>query len=228
VVSLIAATVTGVDRPVGIEEEIVWSYELGTKGTFAEGRASVEVAVYYNDWQNLMVNVVVEPVTRLSALANAAEARTIGVELSLSVQPVERLNLQLSASHVDAEYTEAAAGVNIRKGDRVTGVPENTLAASATYRWPLTAALNAFVFGQAQYTSDQVDVINNAVPSDDVTLLGARLGVEGRAWGVYLSGENLSDENAASSYTSQINGVVMPAVRPRPRTVGLNMSYRFR
>lgn len=228
VVSLIAATLTGVDIPVGIEEEIVWSYELGTKGTFADGRASLEVAVYYNDWQNLMVNVVVEPVTRLSALANAAEARTIGAELSLSVQPVERLNLQLSASHVDAEYSEAAAGVNIRKGDRVTGVPENTLAASATYRWPLTAALNAFVFGQAQYTSDQVDVINDAAPSDEVTLLGARLGVEGRFWGVYLSGENLGDENAAWSYTSQSNGVVMPAVRPRPRTVGLNMSYRFR
>ncbi len=61
VVSLIAATLTGVDVPVGIDEEIVWSYELGTKGTFAGGRASVEVAVYYNDWQNLMVNVVVEP-----------------------------------------------------------------------------------------------------------------------------------------------------------------------
>lgn len=227
-VSLISAALMGMNVPVGIEEEIVWSYELGAKGTFAGGRASLEAAVYYNDWQNLMVNVVVEPVTQLSALENGAQARTIGAELSLSVQPVAGLNLQLAASHVDAEYTEASANVNIRKGDRVTRVPKNTLAASATYRWPLTATLNAFVFGQAQYTSDQVDLINNLAPSDDVTLLGARLGVEGQSWGIYLFGDNLSDENAAMSVAGLVNGIVLPTARPRPRTVGLNMSYRFR
>lgn len=227
-VSLIAAALSGMDIPVGIEEEIVWSYELGAKGTFAGGRASVEAAVYYNDWQNLMVNLVVEPVTQLSALQNGAEARTIGAELSLSAQPIEGLNLQLSASHVEAEYTEADAGVNIRKGDRVTRVPENTLTASATYRWPLTAALDAFVFGQAQYTSDQVDLINNLAPSDDVTLLGTRIGVEGQSWGLYLFGDNLTDENAAMSVAGVVSGMVLPTARARPRTVGLNMSYRFR
>ncbi|MFC4311953.1 TonB-dependent receptor domain-containing protein [Steroidobacter flavus] len=227
-VSLITAALSGIDVPVGIEEEIVWSYELGAKGTFANGRAALEAAVYYNDWQNLMVNVIVEPVTQLSALQNGAEARTIGAELSLSVQPIEGMNLQLSASHVDAEYTEADAGVNIRKGDRVTRVPENTLSASATYRWPLTATLDAFAFGQAQYTSDQVDMINNLEPSDEVTLLGARLGLEGKSWGLYLFGDNLSDENAAISVAGVSNGMVLPTARPRPRTVGLNMSYRFR
>jgi iron complex outermembrane receptor protein len=227
-VSLISAALAGIDVPVGVEEEIVWSYELGAKGTFAEGRASLEAAVYYNDWQNLMVNVVVEPVTQLSALQNGAEARTIGAELSLTLQPVKDLNLQFSASHVEAEYTEAAAGVNIRKGDRVTRVPEDTLSASATYRWPLTNSLNAFLFGQAQYTSDQVDVINNLEPSDDVTLFGARAGVEGQSWGLYLFGDNLSDEDAAMSVAGVFNGLVLPTARPRPRTVGLNLSYRFR
>ncbi|WP_129777741.1 TonB-dependent receptor domain-containing protein [Peristeroidobacter soli] len=227
-VSLISAALIGMDIPVGIEEEIVWSYELGAKGTFAAGRASVEAAVYYNDWRNLMLNVVVEPVTQLSALQNGAAARTIGAELSLSAQPIEGLNLQLSASHVEAEYTEADAGVNVRKGDRVTRVPENTLAASATYRWPLTATLDAFVFGQAQYTSDQVDLINNLAPSDDVTLLGTRLGAEGQSWGIYLFGDNLTDENAAMSVAGVVNGLALPTARPRPRTVGLNMSYRFR
>lgn len=227
-VSLITAVLSGIDVPVGIEEEIVWSYELGAKGTFAGGRASIEAAVYYNDWQNLMVNVVVEPVTQLSALQNGAEARTIGAELSLSMQPIDGLNLQLSASHVEAEYTEADPGVNIRKGDRVTRVPENTLTTSASYRWPLTATLDGLVFGQAQYTSDQVDLINNLAPSDDVTLVGARLGVEGQSWGLYLFGDNLTDENAALSVAGLVNGMVLPTARPRPRTIGLNMSYRFR
>ncbi len=130
---------------------------------------------------------------------NAAEARTIGAELELiAVQPIEALeSAALGQSRGCGIHRSGRGCGNIRKGDRVTGVPENTLAASATYRWPLTAALDAFVFGQAQYTSDQVDVDQQyRTVATTSTLLGARLGVEGRAWGVYLFGDNLSDENA--------------------------------
>lgn len=226
VVSLVTAALTGRTIPTGIDEETLWSYELGAKGTFAEGRAALEAAVYYNDWKDLQINVVLDAASQLSALVNGARARTMGAELSLIVQPVERLDLRLAASHIDAEYLEADPGINIRKGDRVTSVPEYTLSTSATYRWPLTSTLTAFAFGEGQYTSERVDVINNGVPSDNVTMFDARLGVEGQAWNLYLFGDNLTDEDGALG----VGALSTPGiqVRARPRTVGVNMSYRFR
>lgn len=226
VASLITAALLGMPIQVGVEEETLWSYELGAKGTFAGGRAALEAAIYYNDWDNLQLTIVLDPVSQLSAFVNGARARTIGAELSLSVQPIDGLNLRLSASHVNAEYVSAVPGVNIRKGDRLTSVPENTLSASATYRRPLTGEITAFAFGQAQYTSDQVDIINSGVPSDSVTLVDARLGLEWRSLGLYLFGDNLTNEDGAIS----VGSVLLPgmATRPRPRTVGVNMNYRFR
>ncbi len=226
VVSLITATLIGRTIPIGIDEETLWSYEVGAKGTFAGGRAALEAAAYYNDWKNLQLNAVLDAVSQLSALINGGTARTVGAELSLTLQPVDDLSLRLTASHIDAEYTESKPGINIRKGDRVTSVPENTASLSATYRWPLTNSLKGFAYGIAQYTSDRVDLLNNAIPSDDYTVVDMRLGVEGKAWGIYLFGDNLTDENGAIdvSFLTALG----TAPRLRPRSYGVNTSFSFR
>src|SRR5262249_10457210 len=77
VVSLITATLLGRTIPIGIDEETLWSYEVGAKGTFAGGRAALEAAVYYNDWKNLQLNAVLDAVSQLSALINGGTARTV-------------------------------------------------------------------------------------------------------------------------------------------------------
>ncbi len=224
VASLIAAALAGRTIAVGIDEETLWSYEIGSKSTFAGGRAALEAAIYYNDWRDLQLTVALA--SGLSGFANAGRARTLGGEVSLSVQPVEDLDLRLSASHIDAEYAESITGVNPHKGDRVSGVPENMVSASASYRWPLTSALKGVVYGSAQYTSERVDVVNVTLPSDNVTVLDTRLGVEGRSWGLYLFGDNLTDEDGAVDVRFPVLAYAAP--RLRPRTYGVNMNYRFR
>jgi len=224
--SLVPAILTGrTDVPTGIKEDRLWSYELGTKGSFAGGRVTLESAVYLNDWDNLQVNVVVDPANFISALINAGSARTVGLEVALALRPVDGLTFRLSGSQMKAEYTEDVPNANIRDGDRVRGVPETTLAAAATYRWPLGTTINGFVHGNAQYTSDRVDVPNGLIPSDSLTTVDLRIGVEGASWGAYLVGENLTDENGAADVIFPGFGGV--TTRLRPRTYGLNLRYNF-
>jgi iron complex outermembrane receptor protein len=224
-ISLLLGILQGVEVPTSVEPEELWSYEIGTKGTFANGRASLEGAVYYNDWKDLQTLVVLSATPRVAGLINGGTARTSGVEVMLTVRPLDRLTLQAGGGYVDAKYTQDIAGTPVRDGDRIVGVPEVTASASATYRWPLTNSLGGFAYGGAQYTSDRTDVASSALPSDSTTTLGLRLGVEGQAWSAYLFGDNLTDEDGAVDV--RLQGIDGPATRLRARTFGVNVRYNF-
>ena len=187
---------------------------------------TLEGAVYRNDWDDLQTPVLVDPATFLNALINAGGARTVGLEMSAAWQPINGLILRLSGSHMEAEYTEDVLNANIRDGDRVLGVPETTLSAAATYRWPLSSALNGFLHGDAQYTSDRVDIASGQLPSDALTSVDLRIGLEGESWGAYLVGDNLTDEEGAADVIFQGFGGGI-TTRLRPRTYGLTLRYSF-
>lgn len=225
IISLVLGILQGVEIPTAIEPEALWSYEIGTKGTFADGRASLEGAVYYNDWKNLQTLVVLNPSPRVAGLINGGTARTAGAEVMLTVRPLDHLTLQAGGGYVDAKYTQDIAGTPVRNGDRIVGVPKVTASASATYRWSLSNSLGGFAYGAAQYASDRTDVASGALASDSTTTLGLRLGVEGQAWSAYLFGDNLSDEDGAVDV--RFLGADGPATRLRPRTFGVNLRYNF-
>ncbi len=224
VVSLVSAILATppLTIPVGVDPETLWSGEVGTKGQFAGGLLTVDADVFYNDWKNLQT--VVFPAPRIGALVNGGPARTEGVELALGVHPAAGLTLQLSSSYVDAKYTSDVANTTIRDGDPIVGVPKLSVAGSAMYRWPLWSDLGGFARADYQHTSARYDVINNVAPSDTINALNVRLGVEAKAWGVYLTGENLTNENGAVDVTQSGNA---GAARLRPRTIGLKLSYKY-
>ncbi len=221
--SLILATLAGIRVPLGIDSESLWSYEIGAKGQLAEGRMSLEGAVFRNDWESLQLN---RSLGLWSALLNGGTARTRGIELAAVLRPLDGLDIRLSMSRLNAEYTESVSGINVSSGDRIGGVPETGASATATYRWPVSRALTGFIFASAQYTSDAIDLINTAIPSDDTTAVDMRLGIEGQSWGIYLLGQNLTDENGAVGVGYPFYNGTTP--RMRPRTYGVNARYSFR
>ncbi len=208
--------------PVGIEPEKLWSYEIGTKGTLADGSVELEADVFYNHWSN--IQTLVFPAPRVGALVNGGPARTQGFETSLAWMPVAGLRLQLAGSYVNAKYLEDVANTNIHDGDRIPHVPKFTLSASANYRWALTEGLEGLVRADFAHASERTDTVNLAVPSDAVNSINLRLGLEGRAWGAYLSAENLTDEDKAIDAAQSGN---LGQARLRPRTLGLQLRYKY-
>ena len=221
--SLGLAALFGVDIPSGIDPEELWSYEAGTKATLMDGRASFEAAVYYNDWDDLQVPVVVTPQVR--ALVNGGKARSQGIELGFSILPVQGLTLQFTGAYVDAEFTESVPGINIADGDRIPGVPEKTFSALGTYRWGFRDGMEWFANAAAQYTSERTDTLNLAAPSDSTTTVNLRFGLEGERWAGYLFADNVTDEDGAFGVYQL--GPMGPAPRFRPRTLGVQLRWRY-
>jgi outer membrane receptor protein involved in Fe transport len=222
-ISLGLALLSGLSIPSAIDPENLWSYELGVKGTFMDGRALVEAAIYHNDWKKLQVPVAVSPQVR--ALVNGGSAQTRGAEVGLTLMPLKGLTFNLSAAYTDAEFTDDVTGINISDGDRIPEVPKTTFASSATYRWPLLDGMDGFVYAGMQNNAKRTDELNFAEPGQAITSIDLRVGLEAAHWAAYLFADNLNDEDdAVSPYALGPQG---PATRLMPRTIGLQLRTMF-
>ncbi len=223
VISLQSAILSNppISIPIGIDPETLWSYEVGTKGQFAEGMVTLEADVFYNNWKNLQT--VIFPAPRIGALINGGPARTQGVEVALGLRPISGLLLQITGSVVDAKYTSDVAGSSVRKGSSIVDVPKSQFAASGMYRWPMSDGLTGFARAELQHTSPRSGTILGVSNSDSITAVNARFGVEAASWAVYVSAENLTNEDGAVGISVGGNSGV---ARLRPRTLGIQFSYK--
>lgn len=232
----------GIDVPAGAEEEDLWTYELGYKSEFNDGKVLLEAAVFHNEWDNLQQSAPVILQT-LNAILNAGSATSTGAELGLTFKPNERLSVGGNVSWNDSKYGEdvSVSAIDIATGDtvpvlvfpkdqRLANVPEWTASLWADYRWPLefgNGAWEGYFHADAQYR----DVITNAdgaggsLLSDDSLVTRARIGIDNETWGVFLYANNLFDEDSA--FTPANPEFSIQATRLRPRTIGLNVKYRL-
>jgi hypothetical protein len=103
-------------------------------------------------------------------------------------------------------------------------VPKVQFAAAAMYHWPITGSLGGFARADVQHTSARSGKILGLPDSDTVNDVNARLGIEAGSWAVYLSGENLTNQDGAVDIPQSGNAGV---ARLRPRTIGLKLSYKY-
>jgi outer membrane receptor protein involved in Fe transport len=157
------------------------NYEVGLRSRWADGRLTLNGALYYIDWQDpQLASVTVngsQPITK-----NGEGARTTGVEISLDASVTDRFVLGLSYSHSKAELTEVAPAL-IREftppgfgpgstydgldpvyldgqpGDRLPGSPEDQATVYFGYdftlspRWDLTLNYGVSAIGDVITTT---------------------------------------------------------------------------
>ncbi len=97
--------------PETVDEEQSRNYEIGAKTSLLDGRASLNVALYYIDLfdQQLTQTAFVETPTGSVAnsyIENVGKTVSKGVELELSIQLTENWDLQLGYSYNDSEIKE--------------------------------------------------------------------------------------------------------------------------
>jgi iron complex outermembrane receptor protein len=130
------------------DDETVLNYEVGAKTLLADGRVTVNAAVFYSDIDDLQV--IADAGSCSSRIVLNAQAESMGAELELFARPSASWDLGLSATWVQAEITQTrltATGqpiAGIREGNRLPTSPEFQVSASATYSWPLAATLEGF------------------------------------------------------------------------------------
>jgi iron complex outermembrane receptor protein len=99
------ATAPSAFLPFGPEK--VWSYELGTKSDWMDGRLRANVTLFYMDVSDLQTpSALINPVTGAITFItrNFADYENQGIELELTYLPIDGLNLYANVGYQDDEY----------------------------------------------------------------------------------------------------------------------------
>jgi len=193
------------------------NFEIGSKNTFWDGRAIVNVALYRIDVTNQQVistqDVLTSAGTRLiTAAFNVGESRVNGAEVEATVRPLDAWTLGLGLGYADQEFTNgnpvvlsASSAVTFpgRAGDpvvlagkRQANVPVWNGAVSASYKAPLGGAgLELNVRTDALYRGSFYGDLANIAKVPDSWKLNLRAAVaRNDTWEAAFYGRNLLND----------------------------------
>ncbi|MES2959070.1 MAG: TonB-dependent receptor [Pseudomonadota bacterium] len=213
------------------------SYEIGYKAALAGGTASIEAALFRTDWKDVVVQRgTVSGGVTYQHFVNAGDAKVQGAEATLLLFPMQGLTLRTTGAYTDSRLTTDAPSAGGLSGDRMPFVPKWTASLAADYRFPI-AGHSAWVGGVVGYIGQRRSDFSQVPDVLDVpsyTTLGLNAGVEFGNVRVSVYGKNLTDERGlnhanALGTASPGNPVGNPigAGTIQPRTIGIDLAYRF-
>jgi iron complex outermembrane recepter protein len=217
--------------PTAFDSDRLWSYEIGSKLSFADRRAVINTSIYYIDWTDVQQTVLLDG-CGFTFLGNVGAARSRGFEIEMAFQPTDHLNLTANVSTTDAEFTKSNPDVGIEAGDRPPLVPRWTAAGGAQYSFLLPTGHEAYVLADYQF---QDAVLNGYAThyQKSYSTANARFGITlNDNTQVTLFVDNFTDARPQLFFFSHDDvGPLVPQQRldiisGRPRTYGISFSYR--
>ncbi len=112
--------------PESYSSDKTWSYELGAKDKWLDGKLTTDASVYYINWDKIQQDVYL-PLCGLQYTANLGQAVSKGFDLQVDYQMLESLHLDATLGYSDARYTANAFSADgtllIANGDAIGGQP---------------------------------------------------------------------------------------------------------
>ena len=239
------------------DEETVLSYEVGAKMGLLGGAATLNIAVFRMEYEDLQVSALVGDSFRVG---NAGESISQGIEVDGRWLLTERLTIGASAAYLDAYYedftgaactvpqitdpennpgclradgTSGAGGGQDLTDETLLFAPDVTANLNAEYIAPIGDNLELRFNIDVNYTDEfesALDLDPNA-HHDSATKVNARIGLasSGDTWSIALIGKNLTDKTTQvwKNDVPVSNSNSYFAVPERPRSVAIQVRYRF-
>ncbi|MDX2236416.1 MAG: TonB-dependent receptor [Hyphomonadaceae bacterium] len=226
------------------EAEIVDAYEIGAKTNWFDGALVLNLAAYFNEYQNYQLNTFNGVSFQVTSVP---EVTSQGVELDAIWRlPIEGMSFQGGVAYTEAEYGDdsgwvaasanpvTGALVNSRlPGSRLTNAPLWTATGSLTYERPiLNDAALALFYIDSRYVSDQ-NTGSNLDPAKiqpSYVLVNARFGLStaDERYSIEFWGRNLTDEDYAQiTFDVPLQGGSYGAFLGDPLTYGVTLRARY-
>ncbi|MEZ0471619.1 TonB-dependent receptor [Luteimonas salinilitoris] len=216
-----------------IDDEVVWSYELGLKGAFAGAHLLYDLAVFHYDYSNFQT-AVQDDDTLLFVPANGGNATANGAELSLLWRADRNLSAFFNYGYVDATFDDTDDDGNPQElaGNRFRLTSEHSASAGLDAGFELDNGARLYLRpswnwrSQAYFEDDNTPGIEQA----GYALYNLRAGVQfgdGR-WDLSVYGSNLADKDYLidAGNTGRLFGTPT-FIQGTPRTYGVTLSGRF-
>ena len=228
-----AADGTGsIRNALAYKPEETWNYELGTRGTFWDGRLNVEVALFAMDIRNVQLTQFVDGGSG-RILTNAGRGLSYGAEATVGLRPVDGLSVDINYGFTHATFRDYDAGtdnqgqaVNYR-GQFIPYVPQHTFSVGASYTLNLPGRwVNQMTFA-AQYTGAGRIFWTEAndLRQPFYGLLNAKVAFRHDFVRLELWGRNLLATDYGAFYFESFGRSFLQ--RGKPLTCGANLVFAF-
>lgn len=217
----------------GVEPDRLSNYEVGLKGRSSDRRFTYETALFFIDWQDAQQTLLVTLPSDLnaSAVVNGNSISGIGASFAVTAQLFERMRVGLNASWndlgFDSDVIDAGGALLFEEGDRPSVSPQWTAGAFVHYSWDLGGGFTASSSLASTFKSSQntTTLAFGSEESDKILITDLRFSIEApKNWTFSLFADNVADEDGRlSNYTPAVEWIT----HPRPRTIGLQIEYKY-
>jgi len=218
--------------PLTYDSDSLTSYEAGWKTTATDGRFSLDLNGYYQDWQDIQLLAVVNG---FGINGNGGTAVSQGAEFTIGFVPTRAFSFSFNGAYTDAKLTQDTDPiVGGLDGDPLPFVPEWSFGLSGDYEWTLGLDSTLVVGGAIGYVDERAFDYQNRDDNGDLRTLDSYTTVDLRAglyfaqWSFELYGKNLTNEIGIPGITTPgglPNGAYGLALL-RPRRIGMSIGVR--
>lgn len=228
--NMINVSDTGSDE---VPAEIVWSYELGMKGSAVDGRFVYDLSLFYYDYNNFQASVQNDTPPPFFVTTNAGKAHALGFEASLFARFSDNVNGWFNYGYIDGGFNAFDDDGTYQElaGNRFRMTPKQTVSLGLDWTIPLSNGDSLYVRPSWNWRGHVYfeDENQPGIEQDSYGLLNLRLGWRfNQHWDLGLWGNNLTDEEYLidAGNTGLLFGI--PTVIPGPdRSYGVSLRAKF-
>jgi iron complex outermembrane recepter protein len=220
----------GVNIPCEYSADTTLNYELGMKGNVYERLLEFDASLYYIDWTDIQIPLTF---SGLGYTDNAGEAKSQGIELAITVRPLDGLSVAAWGAYNDAELTKAFPSTSTARGvpgDRLPYSARVSGSLAIDQEFPLWNSMTGFAGVTLSHVGDRKGVFRSAALRRQTfasyTQTDLRLGLRSDAWTAQFFVNNLTDQRGIlRSGLDSLRPTYLTYIQPR--TLGLAASKEF-
>jgi len=238
--------------PETYDPDTLWSYELGAKMRTLGGKAQINASAFYIDWSNVQVTYSLPGPCYFDYVANAGGAVSRGGDIQGEVEVLDGLTTNFAIAYTDAHYTTAVTqgtpvqSTFINKGDKLP-TPPLSIDVGVRYAIPGLDDYKAYIRADYRYDSAYKRGFGPGTANYDpathtagqTQFVSLRTGITVEGADVALFVDNLFNSQAVLNRVgggacANVGCAVYSSYNPvfqdttfRPRTIGLNVNYKF-
>ncbi len=210
------------------------NFEVGYKLVSPSNTFSLNTAAFLIYWNDLQFFNLVAPFTY--ARENVGDATSAGIEIESMAIPLKGLQIEAGIGINITQYEDfelrrvdffsGIESTEVVSGNSLSNAPKHTLFLGTQYTTTVSNSLDFTIRGEIRNVGSYYTDIQNALEQPTYTLVNLRAGIDYDRFGIYVWGENITDERFLS-YGAPDTSFGRSARSSAPATFGVTVKAKL-